>query len=153
MSSAFVPLVSALLSAFVAATVSLVVVFLGRRTDTIKLQQSLRTTAYVDFIRGVAGLALLQKDTLLDEKHFREGRALETLVADAKARIAIYGGREAVAALAHFLRGGGVLDSPQSTKEFASICQLFRNDGRPKLGSVSEADMHFLLFGTERAQC
>jgi len=70
-------------SVSVSAIVSILVVFLGRRSETVKLQQSLKTTAYVDFIRGVAGLAILQSHTVQDQELQREGWRLRMLVADA----------------------------------------------------------------------
>ncbi len=136
-------------SVSVSAIVSILVVFLGRRSETVKLQQSLKTTAYVDFIRGVAGLAILQSHTVQDQELQREGGRLRMLVADAKARIAIYGGPAVVGAMARFLRGGAVLDTPGRAKSFAAICQSFRNDSSPKPGSVPDADVHFLLFDFE----
>lgn len=143
------PIISALISALVAVCVSLAVVFLGRRTETLKLQQNLRTAAYVDFIRAVAELAILQRAPLQDEEHLRQLDGAIVRVTDAKARIAIYGGKEAITALAKFLRGGRALDSPERRKAFTAICQRFRSDGRPKLDAVSNEDMHFLLFDSE----
>jgi len=142
----FFSLLSIVVAASAVAT-TVGVVFLARRSETLKLQASLRTSAYVDFIRGIAGLAVLQKDTLRDQEGFRELRNFTMLVADAKARIAIYGSAEAVRDLSSFVRKGAVLDSPERLNEFTAICQRFRNDGRPKLGEVCDADMSVLLFG------
>jgi hypothetical protein len=130
-----------------AVIASVVAMFLARRSETLKLQASLRTSAYVDFIRGIAGLAVAQKDSLRDEESYRELRQLTMLVADAKARSSIYGGARAVSASAQFARGGSALDSPERTRAFAAVCRGFRNDGRPKLEKVSDADMQVLLFG------
>jgi hypothetical protein len=141
--------ISALVSVVVSAAVSITLLFLGRRSETIKLQQQLRTTAYADFIRGVAGLAILQRHEPQNESEFRDGKALVTLVADTKARIAIHGGRQCISALANFLRGGNALDSPERARAFAAVCQGFRNDSRPKPAKVRDEDMHFLLFGSE----
>jgi hypothetical protein len=145
--SALVPILSLGIAAC-AVLATIVVVFLARRSETLRLQASLRTSAYVDFIRGVAGLAVLH-NSMRDEEAFRELRKLTMLVADAKARIAIYGGAHAVKALAGFVRGGSVLDSPERARAFTIICEEFRNDGRPKLGKVSNTDMHVLLFGPD----
>jgi hypothetical protein len=138
-----------IVSVSVSAIVSVLVVFLGRRSETVKLQQSLKTTAYVDFIRGVAGLAILQRHTIQDQELQREGWRLKMLVADAKARIAIYGGSTVVRSMAKFLRGGAVLDTPERAKSFVGICQSFRNDSSPKPGKVPDPDVHFLLFDFE----
>lgn len=130
--------------AVLAVIASVAVVYLARRSETLKLQASLRTSAYVDFVRGVAGLAICQKDQLHDKDSFQELRRFTMLVADAKARIAIYG--SPVQRLASFVRKGAVLDTPERWKEFAAICQAFRRDGRPKLGKIPDEDMTVLLF-------
>ncbi|MBZ5695416.1 MAG: hypothetical protein LAN36_08635 [Acidobacteriia bacterium] len=135
--------------AFVAAIVSISVVFLGRRSETIRQLQTLRTAAYVDFIRAVAGLASLQKETVQQREHFLKGWELKMLLADAKARIAIYGGEAVVSSMASFLRGDPILDSPERAKEFTAICQKMRDDSRPKPGEVNDRDVHFLLFGLD----
>src|SRR5947209_3444579 len=119
-------------SVSVSAIVSVLVVFLGRRSETVQLQQSLKTTAYVDFIRGIAGLAILQRHTVQDQELQREGWRLKMLVADAKARIAIYGGSVVVRSMAKFLRGGAILNTPERAKSFVEICQSFRNDSSPR---------------------
>jgi hypothetical protein len=136
-----------IVAAFVAAVVSLSVVFLGRRSETLKHLQSLRTSAYADFIRAVAGLAVIQKEPVQQREHFLKGWELKMLLAGANARIAIYGSNTVVSSLAEFLRGEPVLDSPQRAKEFAAVCQKMRADTRPRLHKVSDQDMHFLLFG------
>src|SRR5690348_3619994 len=80
-----------LVPALIAAIVSVMVVFLSRRSETKKHLELLRTTAYVDFVRGVAGLAVLQKRPIDTKEEFLKGNELTMLVADAKARIALYG--------------------------------------------------------------
>lgn len=133
--------------AFVAAIVSLAVVYLGRRSETIRQLQILRTAAYVDFIRAVAGLAALQKEPVQEREHFLKGSELIMLLADAKSRIAIYGSESVVSAMANFLRAGSILDTPERAREFTAVCQRMRNDGRSKPGAVTDHDVHFLLFG------
>lgn len=78
--------------------------------------------------------------------HFKNSGDSQSLVADAKARIAIYVSPDAVQRLASFVRKGAVLDTPERWKEFAAICQAFRRDGRPKLGKIPDEDMTVLLF-------
>lgn len=135
--------------ALIGAIVGIWVVFLGRRSEIIRQLQALRTAAYVDFIRAVAGLANLQKTTVQEKEHFTKGLELTMLLADAKARIAIYGSQPVVSSMASFLRAGSVLDSPERAKEFTAVCQKMRDDGRRKPGKVTDHDMHFLLFGFE----
>jgi len=138
-----------IVSAIVAAIVSLSVVFLSRRSETIKHLQSLRIAAYVDFIRAVAGLGVLQQEAIQSKEDFEKRSELRMLLADAKARIAIYGSELVVSSLAHFLHGRQVLDTPERTRAFTEICQKMRRDTRPKLGKIADSDMHFLLFDYE----
>jgi hypothetical protein len=138
-----------IVSAVVAAVVSLSVVFLSRRSETIKHLQSLRIAAYVDFIRAVAGLGVLQHEAIQSKEHFVKDWELRMLLADAKSRIAIYGSESVARSLAQFLRGGNVLDTPERARAFTGVCKEMRGDTRPKLGEITDSDMHFLLFGYE----
>ena len=138
-----------IVSAIVAAVVSLSVVFLTRRSETIKHLQSLRIAAYVDFIRAVAGLAVVSRDAVQSKEHFAKDWELRMLLADAKSRIAIYGSESVVSSLAEFLRKGNILNTPERARAFTSVCQKMRGDTRPKLGKINDSEMHFLLFDYE----
>lgn len=140
-------LVVPIISAVVAAIVSFSIVFLARRSEAIKQLLSLRTAAYVDFIRSVSGLAVVGKEPVQEKEHFAKAWESRLLLADAKARIAIYGSESVVASLADFLRGGVMLDSAERMKSFTAVCQIMRRDSRPALGAASDDDVHFLLFG------
>jgi hypothetical protein len=109
--------------------------------------QSLRTAAYVDFIRSVSALAALGKDSLKDKEYFVKAWESRLLLADAKARIAIYGSTSVVSSLANFLRGGVILDSEERMQAFATVCQIMRRDSRPGPGAARNDDVQFLLFG------
>lgn len=138
-----------IVAAVVAAIVSLSVVFLTRRSETIKQLHSLRTTAYVDFIRSVSALAVVGREPVREREHFLKEWESRLLLADAKARIAIYGSESVVSSLATFLRGGVVLDSSERMKAFTAVCQTMRTDSRPGPGKATDDDVHFLLFGSE----
>jgi hypothetical protein len=147
-----------IITSTVAALVSLSVLFLTRRSETIKHLQSLRTAAYVDFIRGVAALAAVREPALAElfhqepsqpKEYFLKEWEARLLVADAKSRIAIYGSKPVVSALADFLRGGVVLDSPERQKAFTAVCQVMRADSRPGPDAATDDDVHFLLFGSD----
>jgi len=71
------------------------------------------------------------------------------LVADAKARIAMYGSAVGVHALSEFPCAGSVLDSPERASEFTAVCQKMRSDTRPRPKPVADRDVHFLLFSTD----
>lgn len=135
-------------AATTAVIAAVITVFLTRRSETIKQLQSLRISAYVDFIRAVAGLASIRQVPVQSKEHFQKQWELTMMLADAKARIAIYGSRLVLAALAELLRGGYELTGERA-KSFTAICQLMRRDTRPKLGKASDHDMHFLLFDSE----
>jgi hypothetical protein len=79
--------------------------------DSSKELRNLETQAYVDFIRGIAGLAIAQK-------HNNSASAVEYLVltTDAKARIAIYGGRDVVESAAAFFEEHEALSSIEECK-------------------------------------
>ena len=138
-----------IVSAMIGAAVVIIAVLLTRRSETMKHFQSLRTAAYADFIRGVAGLAVMQRRSPQSEEEFIKGQEMVVLVADAKARIAIYGSQSVVGSLASLLRGGQTLDSPERTQAFTEICRKMRNDRSAKRGKVTSHDMHFLLFNLD----
>ncbi|HZS28451.1 MAG TPA: hypothetical protein VFB76_14570 [Candidatus Angelobacter sp.] len=130
---------------FVAAALGAIFgAFLTRWTERFKQLQSLRATAYVDFLRGVAKLAIVQKDAIRDKESFLEERDASITVADAKARIAIYGGPNVVKALSTFIKGGAVLNSPERMDSFAKMCTLMRNDSANE--QVAIEDVRRLLF-------
>ncbi len=97
---------------FVAATSGAFLgAFLTRRTERFKHLQELRSAAYTDFLRGVANAAE------------QSGRAL---VADARARISIYGGRSVVRSMSKFIALGGQTRNPEGMQAFAEVCRLMR---------------------------
>ncbi|MGB7585521.1 MAG: hypothetical protein WBM11_11795 [Terriglobales bacterium] len=114
---------------FVAATLGAFLgAFLTRRTERFKHLQELRSASYTDFLRGVANAA--------------GGKAL---VADARARIAVYGEESVVRSLSHFLALGGQTQNDEGTRAFAELCQSMRAEtGRE---SVPVEDIMRLLFG------
>jgi hypothetical protein len=138
-----------IIAAAVAAIVSVSIHFLTRRSETIKHVQSLRTAAYVDFIRGVSALASIAHEPVQSKEHFMKEWESRLLLADAKSRIAIYGSKAVVSSLANFLRGGVLLDSPERMKAFTGVCQTMRTDSRPGPGSATDQDVHFLLFDAD----
>jgi hypothetical protein len=135
-----------ILSAFVAAVVSLTVVFLTRRSETIKQLQALRIAAHVDFIRSVSGLAVVGREPVQSKEHLVKEWELRMALADAKSRIAVYGGQGVVGSLAAFLRGGNVLNSAERARAFTAVCQKMRGDTRPNLARIPDTDMYYLLF-------
>jgi hypothetical protein len=85
--------------------------FLTRRTEKFKHLQELRSAAYTDFLRGVATAAE------------QSGIAL---VADARARIAIYGGKDVVHSLSEFITLGAQTQNREGMQAFADLCRVMR---------------------------
>jgi hypothetical protein len=94
---------------------------LSRTHEARKQQQALRTAAYVDFLRGCANTAQAQQRG--DGAEEAKGNAL---MADAKARLCVYGSESAIRALADFFRKGGNLSSRGSVDAFLSFCEAIR---------------------------
>jgi hypothetical protein len=119
---------------FVAATVGAFLgAFLTRRTERFKHLQDLRSAAYIDFVSGVANAAQ------------RTGGIAD--VADARCRIAIYGGRRVVQSLSEFIANGAQTTNRKGMQAFAELCQAMRAEtGR---GSVSFENINRILFSLE----
>jgi hypothetical protein len=115
---------------FVAAGLgSILGAYLTRRTERFKHLQELRSAAYTDFLRGVATASEQQ------------GRAL---VADSRARIAIYGGQSVVHSLSQFIALGGQTRDVNGMQAFAELCMVMRAEtGR---GQVPVEDIQQVLF-------
>ena len=111
-------------------------------TEKDKALREVRTQAYVDFIRGCAGLAISQ---------VAPAKLLEytILLTDAKARITIYGSKEIVASIANFFREGeGKLQTAEQRKLYLAICKQMRQEGFPN-EAAEQTDIAQLLFGQD----
>ena len=64
-------------------------------------------------------------------------------MADAKARIAVYGTVDVIKALARFEESGAVLSHGPASRAFVSLVSTMR----PKSGYVSEHELELLLLG------
>jgi len=111
-----------------------------------KHQQDLKTQAYVDFIRS-----------FMDAYFKGKKEEYMSRVADATARIAIYGHKEVVEAVANIKRVSAkkriISESEFESKfesefrqSFIAMVQAMRKDGLPK-ESVSDEEISWLLFG------
>lgn len=111
--------------------------FLTRRTERFKHLQELRSAAYADFVRGVA--------TAAEQTQSRNTAAGGmALVADSRARIAIYGGRNVVHSLANFIAVGAQTCNREGMQAFAELCSMMRLEtGREQ---VPAKDIDRLLF-------
>jgi hypothetical protein len=132
------PLIIQTAFTFTAASVgAFLAAFLSRRTERFKHLQELRSAAYADFLRGVAMAA-------------EQGQAHQTgtggraLVADARARIAIYGGKKVVHSLAGFIALGAQTSNAEGMEAFAELCGVMRTETRRE--HVSAEDILQVLF-------
>jgi hypothetical protein len=111
---------------------------LGRTAEKERQVYTLRTAAYVDYLRAVAAAGHLRSDEDLRDAH-RDA-------ADAKSRIAVYGSAKVVHALAQFEEAGAVLDNACAYNAFIQLVAAMRPWGE----SLSLRDIELVLFGPER---
>ena len=117
---------------------------LSRTHEAEKQRQNLRMTAYVDYLRGV---------TMTSQAQQRSDKAEETkgnaLMADAKARICVYGADDTLRALAAFSRAGAQLSLREGADAFLSLCEAMRREMRGS--GVDKDDVARVLFGSDLA--
>src|SRR5882724_6911447 len=98
--------------------------FLTRRTEKFKHLQELRSAAYTDFVRGVASAA--ERAMASEIKSGTPEPTGRALVADSRARIAIYGGKDVVHSLSEFIALGAQTCNSQGMEAFAELCKSMR---------------------------
>ncbi len=106
-----------------------------------KQLETLRSQAYVDYLRAVAEIAQLRKT---DPKKRSEWLAA---AADAKTRICVYGASSVITALAAFENSNPVLDSSASRTQFLDLCTKTRRQNLGRAGTVALDDLSLVLFG------
>jgi hypothetical protein len=113
---------------FVAASLGAIFdAFLTRRTKRFKHLQELRSVAYVDFVRGVASAAeRAQSGSMRDEQSASDQPRGLALVADSRARIAIYGGKDVAHSLSKFIALGAQTCNSEGMQAFADLCRSMR---------------------------
>jgi hypothetical protein len=92
--------------------------WLSRRAERERHYELLRAEAYADYLKAVAALAHLRSD----EEYAAGSRAL----ADAKARIAVYGTESVIKALALFDQVGAILSNPDAQSTFVELVSAMR---------------------------
>jgi hypothetical protein len=120
----------------------------GIIAESSKQYQNLKSQAYVDFIKSVAGRTIAQR-----QQDIQGESSFLTLMIDAKIRIAIYGCKEVAELIAKFFRMHGSFNSPEAHRSFVNIIQKMRAesaDGR-KL-PLNDDDISQLLFDSD-LQC
>ena len=94
---------------------------LSRTQEAEQQRRTLRTAAYVDYLRGVTATALAQRHG----DHTEEVRAA-VLMADAKARMCVYGGSATLRALSDLHHRGASLATPEGAEAFLTLCETMR---------------------------
>ncbi len=116
----------------------------AQRTEITKHYQELRSNAYVDFIKSTAGIAISQKKGDAEKE-----LEFTILMADAKARVAIYGDKAVVDAMAEFFRKYGALQSPDAISVFVSLVHRMRQETVGIKQNVLDKEISQLLFSVD----
>lgn len=157
--------IGALASPTVTFIVAFLAAFLGylfsKRAEEQKHRRTLQSQAYADFIRAVAGMATTKQQLVTNshkveseqrkEMYNRLNEGLASL-ADAKARIVIYGTKPVVEALADFFHHGATLDNEASYQRFVRAIQSMRLDSWGKSELIRDSDVVRLLLGEDIIQ-
>ena len=97
----------------------------------------LRQTSYADFLKGVANAA------------HRPTAEVSAQIADAKARMAIYGSNSVLEKLAAFDESGATLANDASRRAFLLMTEQMRAEGSS--GAPKDGVLATILFGGRRA--
>jgi len=108
--------------------------WLSRSAESRKQLQLLQSQAYVDYLRAVTKSAHADSQDV--------ARLALAEASDAKARLAVYGTSEVIAALARFEETGAVIDNPRTRAHSLPWCAM-----RHKHGAAKADDLSLVLFG------
>lgn len=104
----------------------------SRLTENRKAADKLRTDAYVDFVKGCAGVAMAQR--FKDEAEHLKASAL---MLDAKVRMAIYGDSSVAQGVGQFFESYGDFSRRADKRAFVDVISQMR---QRVAGSSNEAD-------------
>jgi|SRR5882724_8797076 len=111
----------------------------SRFLEERKHKRLLETEAYADFLRGVAEAAHLSLDVNENQVHVR--------VADARARIGLYGAPNVVRQLADFERAGNAIITEEQHRAFILLIQAMRGDDK-----IDSAVLQLVVLGSGEAR-
>ena len=111
----------------------------SRFLEERKHKRLLQAQAYADFLRGVAEAAHLNLDVNENQVHAK--------IADARARIALYGSPDVVRLLAQFEKAGNAIISEEQHEAFLLLIQAMRGDNK-----VEGAVLKLVLLGSSEAR-
>jgi hypothetical protein len=129
---------NALLALLGVAVGAILTYLLTRSSEREKHYRLLQTTAYSDYLCGVAEAANINLNS--DEA------AIFAHVADAKTRICMYGSEEVIALLAAFEREGAAIGNAQQRGAFLNLVQAMRLKPTPQVSNIDT-----ILFGKNGA--
>lgn len=118
--------------------------FLTRRNNTNSKLAELQNKSYADFLNSASAIAVAQRSG--------NRSRVETelaLLADAKARICVYGHAAVIHELAKFIRAGGTLQTESELLSFTRLCICIRQSVGLGNEVVTLPDISQLLFSVE----
>jgi hypothetical protein len=104
-----------------------------------KHKRLLQTQAYADFLRSIAEAAHFDSTVSEAQVHAK--------IADARARIALYGSSKVVRELAEFERAGNAIISQEQHAAFIRLIQVMRGDDK-----VQSAELELVVLGSNEAR-
>ena len=111
--------------------------FFTRHIEQTRALREMKTKAYTDYLKGVCEQA--QISGIEDPKQAREKRTEAfTRVADAKARICLYGADEVIHSFAEFEKLGAAMGTQEQRQAFVAMAVAMRKDAG--LSAVTKMD-------------
>ncbi len=125
-------------------TGALLQAFFNRQNQKVHHLSELQNNAYSDFLNAASKIAVAQRNN-------QRNVVTEELsnLADAKARICVYGDPNVVNHLASFLRNGGTLQTEREILSFTRLCIEIRKSVGMKDKELKASDISQLLFNVE----
>jgi len=103
--------------------------------------RELRSKAYMDYLKCVCEQAQFRF-----KEENKEKQELFSRTADAKARICLYGSKEAIQAFSQFEKLGASMGSIEQRTAFTSMVSIMRADSGGEIGTDPE-DIQIVLLG------
>ena len=117
--------------------------FFSRISEVRKTQFTLRTQAYIDYLRCISESAHLSGLDINEKRQNLNARA-----ADSKTRIAIYGSSDVLKALVIFEKQGARLNTQENARLFLEVVKHMRKDSSLKIKTNDLEHLQVFLFGS-----
>lgn len=118
--------------------------YLTRKTHKSNNLSELQNKAYADFLNSASNIAVAQRSGKRNEITSELSK-----LADAKARICVYGESVVIHELAEFMRHGGTLQTEKEILSFSRLCMAIRDSVGMKEGNLYPSDISQLLFSMD----